>query len=132
MADNEKLLEAARMIQEHCKHTERGKPCALAHGETCDGVNNCGVGKQFPGGCIPCEDWNIPKPCRWTENDLIMAKALIVSGFDRVAKKEGQDVIFALMENGDAWIVPPMLFKSLNASETVNLSDIIAEYEARR
>lgn len=122
MADNEKLLESARMIQEHCTNTEMGGACPLSRDGVCDGLDNCGV-------CGYVSDrWKLPKHCRWTENDMVMAKALLTIGFERVAKNESIEAIFALKADGTAWVIPSGLFKKINAGEIVNLYDIIAEY----
>lgn len=122
MADNEKLLEAARRIQRHCTDTEMGCACPLSRDGVCDGLDNCGVCGHVP------DRWKLPKHCRWTENDMIMAKALLTIGFERVAKNESIEAIFTLKADGTTWLTPSGLFKSINAGETVNLSDIIAEY----
>lgn len=125
MADNEKLLEAARMIQEHCKHTEEGGLCPFAYGEVCDGVDNCRI--SFCGGPVPGEEWDIPKPCRWTDSDVNMAKALQTVGFVSVFKAAYSCAILANCKNGGDWQVPAGLFANLNKGETVQISDIIAE-----
>lgn len=41
MADNEKLLEAARMIQEHCESIKPFEPCCFAFNGVCKGVDDC-------------------------------------------------------------------------------------------
>ena len=48
MVNNEKLLEAARMIQEHCEHTEMGYECPFAYEGVCDGIDNCLLGGYLP------------------------------------------------------------------------------------
>lgn len=128
MADNEKLLEAARMIREHCKHTEMGAPCPFAFGGVCDCAESCGISN---GECVPDEDWHIPKPCRWTENDALMAKALISVGYTSVCLLEHYSSVLASDGSGLDWRIPSGLFSGVKTGETINLSDIIAEYEAR-
>lgn len=41
MENNEKLLEAARMIQKHCERTECGEPCCFALNGVCEGIDDC-------------------------------------------------------------------------------------------
>lgn len=41
MENNEKLLEAARMLKSHCEGTEGGEPCCFALNEVCQGVDDC-------------------------------------------------------------------------------------------
>lgn len=127
MAENEKLLEAARMIQEHCKHTEQGALCPFAHGGVCDGIDNCGIAGV--GETIPGEDLEIPKTRRWTDADVNMAKALQTVGFVSVFKAAYSCAILANCKNGGDWQVPAGLFANLNKGETVHLFDIIAEVE---
>lgn len=124
MADNEKLLEAARMIKEHCEAVKSHGECEFSTTGMCLGAINC---RMCGHANVPAL-WRIPKPCRWTENDMIMAKALIAAGFDRAARNESLETVFALKADDSVWTTPSGLFKSINASETVKLSDIIAEY----
>lgn len=128
MADNEKLLEAARMIQKHCEHTEQGGLCPFARGGVCDGFNLCGIApKEF----IPGEDWDIPKQCRWTDADVNMAKALQTVGFVSVMKAPYSCSILAKRDRGARWEVPSGLFESIKSGESVQLSDIVAEGESK-
>lgn len=129
MTDNEKLLvEAARMIQEHCKNVECGGKCPFAQGGVCCETSYCRIApREF----IPGEDWNLPEPCRWTENDAVMAKALIAAGYVAARGDETVQVVFVSQENGDIWPAPKSVFSGIKPGETVNLSDIITEYEAR-
>lgn len=125
MVDNEKLLEAARMIKEHCHNTKEGDKCSLSHSGVCSGADSCGVvGTGF--GC-PDSDWNLPKPIRWTDCDVNMAKALHSVGFVSVFKAAYSCAVLAKCNNGGDWQVPAGLFANLNKGETVQLSDIIAE-----
>lgn len=125
MAENEKLLEAARMLQEHCKHTEQGGLCPLAHNGICDGVNNCGIAGV--GETIPGEDWEIPEPCRWTKADVNMAKALMAVGFEVVYEKAKRKYAYTGGAIGIQWELPTGLFENLTTVETVQLSDIVKE-----
>lgn len=56
MENNEKLLEAARMIQDHCQHTFEGERCIFSEINRCNGCQDCVLGY---GGYIPI-DWDIP------------------------------------------------------------------------
>lgn len=128
MADNEKLLEAARMIQEHCEHTEMGTPCPLAFNGVCDGTGNCGVCERHANGFIP-SDWKIPKPCRWTEADALLAKALILAGYTSARFLDGcYDGVFASGRDMVETRVPRGLLCGADSYKGVKLADIIAEY----
>lgn len=121
MADNEKLLEAARMIKRHCKETGRDKPCCFAFDGICKGIENCTIGDYD---LFPC-DWNVKN--RWTTSDVSMAVALRSVGYVRIKEKNCHRQIFAENERGGEWHVPSGLFTAINSNETVQLSDIIAE-----
>lgn len=125
MADNEKLLEAARMIKEHCHNTKEGDKCSLSHSGVCSGADSCGViGTGF--GC-PDSDWNLPKPRRWTAIDVKMAKALLAVNFVSVMKAPYSCSVLAKCGRGPDWEVPAGFFDDIKAGEIVQLSDIIGE-----
>ena len=130
MVENEKLLEAARMIQEHCEQSKKGSACPLAYKGVCKGYIHCSVKGHGDDDTLPC-DWILPKPCRWTENDVLMAKALIGLGYEKVEKMRCGGQPIARLTNDAAWFLDEAVFQSINAGETVNLYDIITEYEAR-
>ena len=123
MADNERLLEAARMIQEHCNHTEQGGVCPFAHGGVCDGFKRCGIApREF----IPGEDWDIPKLCRWTPADKALAAGLKANGYNSVTRAIVGGVI-ALGRSKQALVLGDDMFASVAEGEIVNLDDIIGE-----
>lgn len=124
MADNEKLLEAARMIQEHCRNTDVERPCPFSKYKVCKGSDCCVIG------CIECfpEDWEIPKLCRWTESDMSMAKALYFAGYSEI-KRSDLDTLNCMVKepDGSYFGLPSAFFKAVKSGEAVQLSDIIAE-----
>lgn len=126
MEDAEKLLQAARMIQEHCKNTESGGVCPFSHTGFCEGVEYCGIAGV--GETIPREDWEIPKRCRWTSADIALAKALDMIGADSVHKYSDGEVGAGVPDHAAIRCIPNA-FISLKAGETIQLSDIIAEGE---
>lgn len=127
MADNERLLEAARMIQEHCNHTEQGGVCPFAHGGVCNGVEHCRL--SIEGGLNPGIDWDLQNAGRWTDADIALAKALQAFGVKELRKREHlEGVIFdcdAIMK--EFHTLPLGAFKDMKFGETVYISDIIAE-----
>lgn len=129
MEERDKLIEAARTIQEHCKHTEKGGLCALSYRGVCDGVCNCRISCE--GGPVPGEDWEIQKPCRWTGRDYNLAKALDDFGVDVVEKCRNDGCVrFGYNGNSNEKDrLPVDSFSSLKDGELVELIDIIAEYE---
>lgn len=129
MEDAEKLLEAARMIQEHCSHTEKGGFCPFAYGGICNGVEHCRL--SIEGGLNPGIDWDLQNACRWTDADIAMAKAMKSAGFDMLSAycSNGEPFlkVYVETETGFQWGIPPGVFKSIKPDEVVQLSDIIAE-----
>lgn len=123
MTDNEKLLEAARMIQEHCKNLNLGDYCPFAIvGKKCGGDTNCLLSNRQYG--IP-KDWGISQ---WTYADIAMAKALDYEGYREIRRSETGAVNCMVKETDDSWFgLPSGFFKSVKTGETVQLSDIIAE-----
>lgn len=125
MADNEKLLEAARMIQEHCKNTKQGGICPFAHGGACDGLDNCRI--SGGSGLIPGYEWDVPKPRRWTDADVNMAKILVSLGYKKVMKFSDEKQPIARDDEMGAWHLDSGIFAAIEGREVVQLSDIIAE-----
>lgn len=122
MTDNEKLLEAERMIKRHCKETAKDNPCCFAFSGICRGIENCQIGDCD---MYPC-DWNIKS--RWTDADLNMARALSYDGYSEIKRSETGAVNCMVKEPDDSWFgLPSAFFKPVKAGETVQLSDIIAE-----
>lgn len=54
--EEDKLLEAARMIQEHCYTKQNGERCCFSEIGVCNGVFECTIGgkRMFP------MEWEIP------------------------------------------------------------------------
>lgn len=128
MEERDKLLEAARMIYDNCVKHAVGKPCIFADGGTCKGTENCSIGNEIK---LPY-DWRITKPCRWTEKDYNLAKALVSFGVNQVCKLMYENYV---VHGGKSGILsclnglPDGVFLNLEPDETIKLQDIIAEYE---
>ena len=122
MTDKEKLLEAARLLQEHCD----GRPCpgcALRVAGKC-------FAKEEDGHYTSPKWWRIPEPRRWTDADIALAKALKAFGVTRVAavNHRGTKPVWMLGENANCYL-PDGAFASLKPGECVSVDDIIAEGE---
>lgn len=131
MADNKKLLEAARMIRDHCKHTEVDGICPFSVSGVCSGVARCGISGGR--GMAPGEGWEIPKPRRWTKRDIALAKALKPFGVEFVERWNNSG--FVRFGAGEASYeqdrLPDGSFPALEDGEKVQLSDIIAAGESQ-
>lgn len=124
MEDAEKLVEAARMIQKHCKKSCPGKSCVFSKisEKRCAGSDWC-----FLTGKV--REWKIPNLRRWTDADVALAKALHAVGFVSVFKAIYSCTILAKRDRGAGWEVPTGLFENIKPGEIIQLSDIIAEGE---
>lgn len=73
MVTKDEAIKAAEMLKEW----REGHLCkACPFGKRMDvGEYRC----YFASGCVPF-GWNIPKPCRWTDTDVELAKALKAAG----------------------------------------------------
>lgn len=128
MDDNEKLIEAAKLIKEHCRKTKGTRNCVFSEYGQCEGPYKCKLGakKYLP------NDWEIPKPSRWTDADIALAKALIEFGVEKVKNFKDECAIIYESKDGTYPVknaLPKGAFSALNAYETVMLKDIVAEGE---
>lgn len=125
MINNKKLLEAAWIIKDYCEHTDIGDECPFSKVKVCNGDVNCGfVNSIYP---LPCNGWNILKPCRWCKEDYELAKALSAFGVQKIEKIDG-DIYWVDRKNFTNYL-PKFSFCGLEEKETISLSEIIEEYE---
>lgn len=119
--DKEKLIEAAKLLNDYCV-CEMMRLCI---------TNKCLFynGKQ----CALCNKplrWSIPKLCRWTDNDIALAKALKAFGVMRVERVSNSGILATLGFGNGSCGVPKGAFASLRENEEISIDDIIAEEEA--
>lgn len=121
MSKTEKLLEAAKMIQEHCKKTVTGELCPFGEDVTCMGPRHCklGVGRDYP------EEWDVPKPYSWTEADILLAKALSDFGVQEIKRNAG--TVLCVTDGISSELLPFGCFSALADAETVRIDDIISK-----
>lgn len=128
--EDKKLIEAANTIKEHCENSKLKDHCPFAkRNKECDGDINCLLVSQYSG--IP-KDWNIPRPSRWTDADVALAKALMEFGVTQIYKwPTDKTVSFNDINEYDSYgnTLPENTFKNLKEDETVYLKDIVAEGE---
>lgn len=119
MVTKDEAIKAAEMLKEWCE----GHLCkACPFGERMDvGEYKC----YFASGCVPF-GWNIPKPCRWTDTDVELAKALKKAGADKVLRIRISE--YVVWESSDQrGCVPKGSFEALSSGESVDLDTIIQE-----
>lgn len=120
MENNEKLLEAARMIKRHCKETGVNNPCCFALDGICKGIENCTIGDYD---LFPC-DWDV-KDC-WTHADKALAAGLKANGYNSVTRTTVGGAV-ALGRSRTRLALGNDMFAGVAEGEVVNLDDIIGE-----
>lgn len=120
MENNEKLLEAARTIQEHCESADAGSACPFAIDGVCNGIFGCTMRK------MPI-DWKIPNRTRWTPADKALAAGLKANGYNSVTRAYGSESVLVLGRSQTALELGKDFFESLACNEVVNLDDIAGE-----
>jgi len=117
-AKNE-LIEAAKMLKEYCDKCE----C-----DDCLFYTNCNC--VLDSGSPNC--WKLPKPSRWTDADIALAKALKAFGVNGVylttmsypqRRWRVKDIQYGILPDG--------AFMALEEQEFVSLDDIIKGSENR-
>ena len=122
MDDNKKLFEAALLLKESCEK-KRGFPF-----QECDCL-------FYKNGCLLIEHpkyWKITEPCKWTENDYNLAKALKGFGAVTIFRTLGDNIVW-LDETGiykSENTLPQKSFSSIKLDEVYSLEQIIKEYDA--
>ena len=120
MTDREKLFEAARLLQDYCK-IEMGGGCFTKRCPLCDG-EECMLGGP--------NSWHIPKPRRWTDEDVALAKSLKVFGVTKISavNHRGKKTVWVVDGISNCYL-PDAAFASMKPGECVSIDDIIAEGE---
>lgn len=119
MITKDEAINAAETLKEWCG----GKPC-----------NNCPFGIKEDEGEYGCyfalggfpARWKIPKPCRWTDTDVELAKALKKAGADKVLLLHICEYVIWESSN-QRGCVPKGSFEALSPGESVTLDTIIQE-----
>lgn len=117
--EKKKLIEAAKVIQEHC--IKRSK---TACGD-CPFLDDCGcsLNANYP------TYWSVPTITRWTPEDVSLAKAL--KGFGAESIKRNPNIgIYWIKENPyEAGYLPNNSFTNLGYDEKISIDTIIKETE---
>lgn len=123
MADRNELIAAAELLKEYCGGIEDCYKCIF------DGTSVCpGLTAEFCPG-----DWVLPKPRRFTDEDIALAKALKAFGVEYIYKiPGGRDERACLSKetiHDTSACLPRGAFKGIKSAQTVSLDEIIAEGE---
>lgn len=120
MENNEKLLEAARMLKSHCEKMEGCGKCCFIYGTAND--LHCGISTSAG---VPC-GWRVPGKTRWTPADKSLAAGLKANGYNSVTRTiVGGAVAFGRSRTRLA--LGNDMFAGIAEGEVVNLDDIIGE-----
>ena len=118
--EKKKLIDAANLLKEHCEKNIREKECDCPFNFGDDGI--CNIGDLCP------NSWELQKLCRWTPEDVALAKALKNVG----AKVIGRSLSTVYWRSDDVNIsgaLPYEAFKSIEKYESFSIDEIIKEAE---
>lgn len=121
MENNEKLLEAARMLKTHCEKMEDCGKCCFIYGTAND--LHCGISTSAG---VPC-GWRLPNTARWTPADKSLAAGLKANGYNSVTRMHGSESVLVMGRSQTALELGKGVFANLQLGEVVNLDDIIGE-----
>ena len=118
--ESKKLIDAANLLKENCNKN-------FKENEECDcpfsiGDYICDIGDICP------KDWEIPKLCRWTAEDVALAKALKAVGVTEIYGSTSHYRTWK-DENMNIGYLPSAAFRNMDYQETVKIDDIIKEAE---
>ncbi len=128
MTKAEELIQAAKLIKQHCENKKECGACPLWNYKR----GGCSVGE-----CRLPEYWKIPSPRRFTNTDILWAKAAKAAGAT-VIKKEaclaydcGVTFAYTDIEKTSEGTVtfPTSAFSSIQPGESVPIDEILKEEE---
>lgn len=121
MENNEKLLEAARMLKSHCEKMKGCGKCCFIYGTAND--LHCGISTSAG---LPC-GWRVPGKTRWTPADKAIAAGLKANGYNSVTRMHGSETVLVMGRSQTALELGKGVFENLQLGEVVNLDDIVEE-----
>ena len=118
--ENKKLIEAANLLKEHCEKNFREKECDCPFNFGDDGI--CSIGDLCPNA------WEVQKLCRWTPEDVALAKALQSFGITRISRNKDENIVMCkgLVCVG---ILRMNAFFALCYEDSIGIDDLIKEAE---
>ncbi len=124
MATNEELIGYARALKEFCGSRAGCDGCPLTDKQ---GVCFCKMEGLVGMTTVPC-NWRIPTPRRFTDTDILWAKAAKASGAVYVVKHKdlcrAYNVIYDYVCD-----LPGNLFSGAEINDCITLDDILKEEE---
>lgn len=118
MMNDEQLIEAVKSIKGYCANTEIGGLCPFGPKGVCI-VDEC----PFVTDMTP-DSWYIPKICKWTDEDISIAKGLRGSGYVSLFR-DNNNILYVRDHSGNLDCIPTGLFREVKAGEAFSLDDII-------
>lgn len=113
--DENKMIEAAELLKEHCLSIE-SIHCI-----------DCVLYAKNRGECLVY--WNIPRPRRWTDADIALAKALKAFGVYKVGRVSNGGIRAYTVSPTGGCGVPKGAFAALKQGEEASLNEILEEGE---
>ncbi len=135
MTKSEELIQAAQMLKESCKEAivklgpDRRAHCCLPNGQICpfDKPQDCKIANNYEPG-----NWDLPKPRRFTDTDILWAKAAKASGGEDILRYDAYSIYTrgrAAMPGQwrDVARLPADSFKGIKPGESVPIDEILKE-----
>lgn len=123
MESNEKLLEAARMLKNHCDQQMEGcGKCCFVY-STGTGSLHCGISTSAG---VPC-GWRVPGESRWLPADEALAAGLKANGYNSVTRAIVSGGVVVVGRSKPALPLDDDMFDGIAEGEIVNLDDIIGQ-----
>lgn len=117
MVTKDEAIKAAKTLKEWCNNQRRCCECSFG------GEEYCGLEFTMP------SEWIIPKPSRWSDADVQMAKAMKMYGYKSAERWKDGKLMVRSSDISGCFFPPKFIFVGLNIGESVSLDDIIQEAE---
>ena len=116
MVTKDEAIKAAETLKEWCEQT----PCSQCPYES---GSCCSLRVRYP------SLWDLPKPRRWSDADVQMAKALKMYGYKSAERWENGNLVVKSSDISFCFFPKKSIFVDLNPGESVSFDDIIQEAE---
>lgn len=116
MVTKDEVIKAAETLKEWCEQT----PC-----DQCphDNGSCCSLRGRDPA------LWDLPKPSRWSDADVQMAKAMKMYGYKSAERWKDGKLMVRSSDISGCFFPLKFIFVGLNIGESVSFDDIIQEAE---
>ena len=116
MVTKDEAIKAAETLKEWCEQTPCDQ-CPYKSGSW------CALRVRYP------NEWKIPKPRRWSDADVQMAKAMKMYGYKSAERREEGALVVRSSKISWCFFPHKFIFVGLKSGESVSLDGIIREAE---